>query len=326
LYSSTVPHHMSALAVCPLHDLGLLHFRGSDAGKFLQGQLSNDLSSLHPGVLLRAGLHNPQGRTLALLALSAGAAADELSAILPRELLASVAATLSRYVLRAKVRIVDDAGQHQVYGLDASSRAAGQAGGAADGADSAAAASIEQLAPVVDGSELLRGYDPRRALFIARADQGGPGGTALTRSQWRALDIAAGLPQVYGATAGQFVAQMLNLDCIDAVSFTKGCYTGQEVIARAHYRGRVKRRMQRFLSDAPLRLAPGDEGLLADGRGFRVVDAIEHPDGRCEFLAVAPVSHAAEAGSGAEVAAMTAGGDRQRIAARALALPYPLPD
>ncbi len=73
-----------------------------------------------------------------------------------------------------------------------------------------------------------------------------PAGMTATHS--RLADIAAGLPQVYAATSEHFVAQMLNLDCIDAVSFTKGCYTGQEVVARAHYRGRVKRRMQRFVT------------------------------------------------------------------------------
>ena len=111
----------------------------------------------------------------------------------------------------------------------------------------------------------------------------------MTREQWRALDVAAGLPQVYQATTGQFVAQMLNLDCIDAVSFDKGCYTGQEVIARAHFRGRVKRRMQRFATLGPARLTPGDAGQLEDGRSYRVVEAAAHPDGSTEFLAVAPI-------------------------------------
>ena len=99
-------------------------------------------------------------------------------------------------------------------------------------------------------------------------------------------------PQVYAATAEAFVAQMLNLDVLQAISFEKGCYTGQEVIARAHYRGRVKRRMQRFVTAAaaaaPLR--PGDAGTLADGRQFKVVDAATLPDGRIAFLAVAPLS------------------------------------
>lgn len=118
-------------------------------------------------------------------------------------------------------------------------------------------------------------------------------GWNATRS--RGADIAAGLPQVYAATSEKFVAQMLNLDCIGAVSFDKGCYTGQEVIARAHYRGRVKRRMQRFATRAPLAspLRPGDALRLADARRFEVVDAVLLADGRTEFLAVGPLPGAA---------------------------------
>jgi len=108
---------------------------------------------------------------------------------------------------------------------------------------------LELVEPV---AQRLRRYVLRSKLAIdvpdAAAAAAGATGTATTRS--RLADIAAGLPQVYAATSEQFVAQMLNLDCIDAVSFTKGCYTGQEVVARAHYRGRVKRRMQRFVTTA----------------------------------------------------------------------------
>jgi folate-binding protein YgfZ len=129
---------------------------------------------------------------------------------------------------------------------------------------------------------------------LARADAGG-------RAAWLRLDIAAGQPQVYAATSEEFVAQMLNLDALNAIAFDKGCYTGQEVIARAHYRGRVKRRMQRFVSRAACRLAPGDSGLLADGRAFKVVLAAQLPDGRCDFLAVAPLvgAESDEAGTAA---------------------------
>jgi hypothetical protein len=87
---------------------------------------------------------------------------------------------------------------------------------------------------------------------------------------------------------------MLNLDVLGAIAFDKGCYTGQEVIARAHYRGRVKRRLQRFRSRGPLDLKPGDRGELADGRSFTVVEAVRLVDGRCEFLAVAPPSSESE--------------------------------
>ena len=133
--------------------------------------------------------------------------------------------------------------------------------------------------------------------------------------------IAAGEPQVYRATSEEFVAQMLNLDALGAIAFDKGCYTGQEVIARAHYRGRVKRRMQRFVTvPGQQPLEPGDAGELSDGRAFRTVDGVMLTDGRYEFLAVAPL----EAGEtdGSPHAGLAATG---RIDAETLPLPYALP-
>jgi folate-binding protein YgfZ len=299
---------MMTPALCRLDELGALRFAGPDARKFLQGQLSNDLSVLQPGRLLRAGLHNPQGRTLALLALIAGGGEDVL-AILPHELLASVTGTLKRYVLRAKVQISDASPAHTIFGVTA----------------------VDSPGPAPSAPEsalpIIRGYASDRGLLVMPSAESPPTAAMLTRSDWRALDIADGLPQVYQATSGQFVAQMLNLDCIDAISFSKGCYTGQEVVARAHYRGRVKRRMQRFLSDMPLQLAPGETGQLADGRSFRVVDALVRADGRCEFLAVTTLGGAgADVESGGEAAASAATAAGNSISAQPLPLPYQLPE
>jgi hypothetical protein len=226
--------------------------------------LSNDGSALSATALLRAGLHNPQGRTLALLWLIAADGGDVL-ALLPRELLDAIASQLRRYVLRAKLTISDNSAQQRIYGLAA-----------------------PDACPAAAGRRIAYGArDQQRMLLLQSAADPEPQGPTMSRAQWRALDIAAGLAQVYGATSGQFVAQMLNLDCIDAISFTKGCYTGQEVIARAHYRGRIKRRLQRFASRAAPHLAAGDSGRLDDGRSFRVVEAVAQADGGCEFLAVA---------------------------------------
>jgi folate-binding protein YgfZ len=307
-------------AVCCLDDLGLLSFRGPDTRKFLQGQLSNDIGRLRPGTLLRAGLHSPQGRTLAVLALAAGPIgaaagaatpadpqdAQEVLAVLPRELLAATVATLRRYILRAKVSISDETDSHRLYGV------------------------VPAAAPAAAPGAGCYAYGGQRVLVIAHGADSAPPGTALTRAHWRALDIAAGLPQLYAATSGQFVAQMLNLDRIDAVAFDKGCYTGQEVIARAHYRGRVKRRMQRFVSHQPLHLAPGDAGQFIDARTFRVIEALERDDGRCEFLAVAALPGAAEAepdvpaASAAQPHAGDAAPNARPISAEPLPLPYPL--
>ena len=150
-----------------------------------------------------------------------------------------------------------------------------------------------------------------------------PGAPASTVAG-RISDLARGLPQVYAASSGQFIAQMLNLDVLHAIAFDKGCYTGQEVIARAHYRGRVKRRMQRFTTDGDLGLPPGATLRLADGRSAQLVDSVLLADGRCEFLAVAPWPPAPEPAP----AAPDDADYRARpplIECRPLPLPYALP-
>jgi folate-binding protein YgfZ len=255
-----------------LDDLGALRLRGSDAQRFLQGQVSNDVERLSALCSVLAGYHNPQGRTIALLRLIL-VAPDEVLAILPHELTAAVASRLSKFILRAKVKIDDVSRDLRVQGL----LAAGTAEPAPDGA-----AICVRIADT-----------PARWLSISAA--GDTTAQRGDREKWRGLDIADGVPQVYAATSEAFVAQMLNLDALGAIAFDKGCYTGQEVIARAHYRGRVKRRMQRFVTHAPQHLAPGASGLFVDGRAFKVVEAVQRSDGLCEFLAVCALSARDEA-------------------------------
>jgi tRNA-modifying protein YgfZ len=261
-----------------LPQLGVLRLTGPDAHRFLQGQLSNDLDLLAAGRPLRAGLHNPQGRVIAVLQLFALDA--DVLAVLPRDLAERVRLHLSRYVLRAKVRIEDVSDTWAVYGSD-------------------------------NGQE--------RRLQVLPADAPLPEDGPRAAAEWLAGDIAAGLPQVHTATSERFVAQMLNLDRVDGISFSKGCYTGQEVIARAHYRGRVKRRMQRFVSQDPRPIYPGDRIRIAGGPGVDVIEATRLPDGTLDFLAVAPL-----AGAGADDADDP--GNMPRIEAQPAALPYLLED
>jgi tRNA-modifying protein YgfZ len=231
---------------------GAIAFRGPDAAKFLQGQLSADIAKLVPGTRTPAGFHNPQGRVVALLDL-VQVSDGEFIATLPRELVATVSDRLKKYVLRAKLRI-EDAGN----------------------------------ATAVDSLAALR----------------------------------AGAPEVYLATSEAFVAQMLNLDLLGAIAFDKGCYTGQEVIARAHYRGRVKRRMQRWLNSSGARLAPGDTARGPDGRSLSVVRTALADVGQ-EILAVGTFAEAGEPSTEATSAeavptdAVTVSGP--------LPLPYALP-
>ena len=302
----------SSLESSALESLGVLRARGADAVAFLQGQLSNDIAQLSATVSLLAGYHNPQGRTIAVLRLIENAPGDIL-AILPRELVAPVAARLGKFVLRSKVRLSDESGSWAVHGLLGSPPA-----------DDPGALSLPAIVNAVahEGAALLVrvGAEPARTLLVQPRDAA-PLPSAARRADeagWHAAAVAAAEPQVFAATSEQFVAQMLNLDVLGAIAFDKGCYTGQEVIARAHYRGRVKRRLQRFLTGAPAALRPGDSGELPDGRSVQVVDAVQHADGRCEFLGVTGVA-AAGTDAVAPLAAAAA------IAAQPLPMPYVLP-
>lgn len=163
--------------------------------------------------------------------------------------------------------------------------------------------------------------EPRGDEVGAALDVGSPL-PPMSRDEWRALDIAAGIPQVVAATSEAFVAQMLNLDLLDGIAFDKGCYTGQEVIARAHYRGKVKRRMQRFRTLEPTKLDAGDARTLSDGRNVKVVDAVQLSDGRSEFLAVTTFGPGSD---DAIEAPATASPENPTVNAEQLPLPYSLP-
>jgi folate-binding protein YgfZ len=304
--------------VLPLESVGALRMRGRDVVGFLQGQLSNDLTQLGVARWLLAGYHNPQGRVLALMRLFEPAPGEVL-ALLPRELVTSVMTRLRAFILRSKVELADDSAAWRIEGLIG-----------ADAPSPAAPPPAAQL-PVgtaavarVGESFVLRvGEHPARWLSVSPAAAHGAGAFAqCERAEpelWQRHAIANGEPQVYAATAGEFVAQMLNLDVLGAIAFDKGCYTGQEVIARAHYRGRVKRRLQRFRTAEPRQLRPGDAGELADRRTFRVVDSVRLTDG-CEFLAVAPLPGEARA------AEAPAPPSTAPLEATQLPLPYELPE
>jgi tRNA-modifying protein YgfZ len=214
-----------------------------------------------------------------------------------------VATRLGRFVLRAKVELADASARWRVRGVVQP--------------DTPAKMSTAREVTIKAGDS------PTRWLVLAplSAPEAAPISAPEARTAWRLLDIAAGIPPVYARTSEAFVAQMLNLDLVGAVAFSKGCYTGQEVIARAHYRGRVKRRMQRWRTLERAELAPGDSGRLADGRIYRVVEAVQLPDGRCEFLAVAPLDARADSEGDAEPADSA----HPLIDAESLPLPYDLP-
>jgi len=279
----------------PPDGLGVLAFRGVDAAKFLQGQLSANIEKLVAGASTLAGLHNPQGRVVAVLAV-ARVSAEELLAVLPRELAADVAQRLRKFVLRSKVSIDEAPDDYRVLGSENASSPTGTASIA---------------------------WGTRRLLLMPRGHLGDAGVTdPVAVAHWQMTDIVEGLPQVYAATSEAFVAQMLNLDLLGAIAFDKGCYTGQEVIARAHYRGRVKRRMQRWLNPGDVALKPADTARGPDGRALTVVRVAARPDGQQEILAVGNFTSVHDSAAEIPAATETSGPEVRGP----LPLPYSLPD
>jgi tRNA-modifying protein YgfZ len=285
---------MSQLFAIRLENLSVLRFRGADAARFLQGQLSNDISKLRSQPALLAGLHDPQGRVLAILRLVA-LEENDILALLPRELAVSIQKHLQRFVLRAKVTIDVADTEWQAYGLC--------------GPDAEAAARLHKSIAI--------SHDPPRLIVIATRHDSLPEADLLEPDEWLALDVADGLPEISLASSGEFVGQMLNLDVLGGIAFDKGCYTGQEIIARAHYRGRVKRRLQRFATEEQRELRPGDKVLLSDGRRAQIVRQARFGQVGSEFLAVAPLP-----GTVAEESVPDAEGT---LVATQLAMPYELP-
>ncbi|MCJ7452965.1 MAG: hypothetical protein MUO39_10905 [Steroidobacteraceae bacterium] len=247
--------------------LGVLTVTGPDALGFLQGQLTSDVRLLADGRTQLAALNTPQGRVLALprLRLVDGT----VYALLPAELLEPVHTLLRRFVLRSKVQL-RIASELQVAWTRG-------------GVESECArpehrpeTPAELPAPERPGTQsVVFDYAPgRRVLALAAtaplaasvraptpvddaAKPIGVRGSAL--DAWNALDIGDGLPQVFAASSGAFVPQMLNLDLLDAISFTKGCYTGQEIVARTQNLGRIKRRLLGY------RIAAGDAPATLSG-------------------------------------------------------------
>ena len=318
-----------SIRVPDLAHLSVLRFAGADALAFLQGQVSNDTRRLADGFPLLAAYSSAQGRVVAVLHLLPHSSG--VLAILPREIALPTLERIKKFVLRAKVKIEDVSEQFAVAGAyDASALDPGQV-------PAAGAAYLERdavaVARVVDGTQsasprywVVHPHGGDSAARGAPAEQG-------AELAWRLADIRAGMPQVFGATSEQFVAQMLNLDLLDAISFSKGCYTGQEIIARTQHLGRIKRRLSR------LRLPAGSWSIgqplrLADGRTGRLTDVVP-VGGGYEALAVLSLDATgavdADTGGGAGTSTSTStstgsgsggGGGGETVSAEELPLPY----
>lgn len=276
--------------VAPLTDLGLLAVSGEEAARFLHGQLTNDVEHLPEGVARWAGYCTAKGRLLSTFRYWRDAAAIRLTVSRPQA--QALAKRLSMFVLRAKAKVGDASDAHVLFGLcgEAVGTAAAQAFAVpvpgADGASSAGDVHLVSLPPLPEpGGAPGR---PRWLLVVPaeRAAQAwaavSSAATPVSGAAWRRTEVLAGIPRIVPGTAELFVPQMLNFESVDGVNFRKGCYPGQEVVARSQYLGKLKRRM--FVAhgrgETP---APGRDVLPAAGGEPCGQVVLAAPDGEGGF-------------------------------------------
>jgi folate-binding protein YgfZ len=247
-----------------LPGLGVLRVAGPDAASFLQAQLTADLRRLGPGLSTLAAWCTPQGRVVALLHVTP--VEDGFLAVLPRELCGPVAERLGRFVLRARVTLGDASDEFAVTGV--TGRASGSFATFRD---------VTALR-LTAGRDLLLARPERLDAVLA-------GTPRAADSAWELACIRLGEPEVLAATSESWVPQMLNLDLLGAVSFQKGCYPGQEIVARTQNLGRIKRRLFRYHVTGGPPPTPGAGLYSGSARSGEVVRAVLH-EGVGELLAV----------------------------------------
>lgn len=282
-----------------LSHLGLLGLSGEDAEDFLHGQLSCDVRKLGPNAAEYGSYCTAQGRMLAVFLLWEKDGAFFMQ--LPKEILAPIQKRLGMFVLRKKVKVDDASGAWVRMGLAGPGAAAlldkaglavpahGGAGSAMLPAGHSPAATVIALGP--GRFELVAAPDSAPALWDALAKSARAVGSGV----WNWLEIRSGVPVVLAKTQEQFVPQMANLELIGGVSFQKGCYPGQEIVARTQHLGRLKRRMYLAHLAAERAPAPGDELFSADLEGQAsgmIANSAPSPDGGYDVLAVIQISSA----------------------------------
>jgi tRNA-modifying protein YgfZ len=277
--------------VADLSQLGVIAFRGGEAAGFLQGQLTNDVRSLHADAAQWNGYCSPKGRLLGnFLVWRQG---EDYCLQLSGDIAASVLKRLNMFILRAKVQ-GRDASDESVR-LVVAGKAAAAAVSAAMGAvpEAAMRSVVCEAGQVVrlGGDKFVLSLVPERAAAVWQELR--RAATPVGAPVWDWLRLNAGIPMIVAATQEQFVPQMVNLEAIGGVSFQKGCYPGQEIVARSQYLGKLKRRM--FLAHVDAEAAPGDSLYSADIEGQAtgtVVNAAPAPTGGYDVLAVAQVESA----------------------------------
>jgi folate-binding protein YgfZ len=250
-FAPSLAHNDKVL--CPVLHLGVLTVSGADAGRLLQGQISCDVHELTETKSSLGALCNPKGRVITTFLLIKKA--DVFLMILPNALLEVVKKRLQMYVLRSAVSITDSSEHYCLLGLSSSALA------------------TEAFLHTTQRQDLISiqfSATQNRQLVIAEtemaiaswSEQLEIGYQTENSEYWRYLDLLDGIPWLSDETSEEFIPQMLNLEQLGGISFTKGCYTGQEIVARTHYLGKAKRAL--FLAESELPKAPLPNDIIID--------------------------------------------------------------
>jgi len=226
------------MSLFTLHNLtnstGIIAFKGQDAASFLQGQTTCDVLAIEQANSTLGALCNPKGRAISSFhLLNTG---DAYLMFLPQEMTALVIKRLSMFVFRSKVDIQDASEQFNCFARSTTIPSTLQA--TLSACSRIPIIETQNLEILVCSSQQAQVIQANDAIHINHQQQ-----------DWQHLLTAAYYPEITLATTELFIPQMLNLDLLNAISFQKGCYTGQEIIARMHYKGSVKRRLVSYKSN-----------------------------------------------------------------------------
>ena len=268
---------------CPLPDWAALTVAGPDATAFLHGQFTNDVAGMAVGAVQYNGYCSPKGRMLASFPLARTADAGYLLAA-PADIAPALVRRLRMFVLRSKVVVTPLEDTHVCIG------------GAGAGSAGSPAVRVEAGASVLD-------LPDGRTLTVCPAatapacwEEATRAATPAGSAAWDWLAIRAGVAVITAATQDRFVPQMLNFELIGGVSFQKGCYPGQEIVARMQYLGRLKERLYRaHVAAAEAIVAPGTSrygAQFGDQACGTIVNAAPAPGGGHDVLAVIQVASA----------------------------------
>lgn len=268
--------------------LSLIRVSGNQAQSFLQGQFSNDIDILGKNQCQLHAYCNPKGRTLAIIRIvRTGRTDNGFWMIVPKDISESLISRLKMFVMRAKVDIHLDTD----YGL------LGMVGGVPNAGDVGDANEVGLTANLTHFNYPVASVVARQ-LIIARAQDTATclevASDSLYHSDlWRWLDIQAGIPQVYAQTIATFIPQTINLELVDGISFNKGCFPGQEIIARIKYLGKPKQRLIIAEVKSNCEISPGDEIYTTNNpqqKSGLVVDAVKTGQNQFQLSATVPAT------------------------------------